>query len=388
MAMQIRCRCGANLVVDPGTTTIVCAACQATIAVPQPERELALSETIPAFEAQAAIKMAANATVETGPVPAPPKKRSTWPIIAGALAVVGAGIALVVVATRSDDKPKTEDKQVVVPAKTLDAAAPEAPPAQATSPEELVVLERAAIAKADEAALVALMMPNAFVHGIDASDVAYSAKLGAPFVRSIGGTLVESTWSKITRDKDVAWIVDELNAGGLKVLTSQLAVRDGTTWKVAAWHVAQLVPNKVAYEQARARRLPTPDAVTDQPDDDHQVHDAFLAAFSSREAFITAFSERADAIDLGSAPGERILGGPAVKKAFGKIAAIISVQPGVAAGRAGDKVGWAAGNVSFTMTIDDEDTTQIFRVLAVLVREKDGWRIVLAQWSNAGPIKI
>ena len=376
MAMQIRCRCGANLVVDPGTPTIVCAACQTTIAVPQPERELALSETVPAMP-----------QLQLPPTPAPvAKKRAAWPLVAGALAVVGAGIVLVVVATR-EEKPKVADpKQVVAPAKAIDAG-PEAPPAQATSPEELVVLERAAIAKADEAALVALMMPNAFVHGIDASDVAYSAQKGAPFVRSIGGTLVESTWSKITRDKDVAWIVDELNAGGLKVLTSQLAVRDGNVWKVAAWHLAQLVPNKKAYDLARKHQLPVPDNVVDQFDDDHQVHDAFRAAFESREAFIAAFSERADAIDLGSAPGERITSGAAVKKAFGGIKATFELQPGVAAGRAGDRVGWGAGTVGFTMTIDGQDVTQFFRVLAVLVREKDGWRIVLAQWSNAGPIK-
>jgi hypothetical protein len=94
MSMQIRCRCGANLVVDPGTTTIVCAACQATVAVPQPERELALSETIPAFQAREAMQLAANATVDapaaTKPAPAA-KSRSSWLLVVGALAVVGAG---------------------------------------------------------------------------------------------------------------------------------------------------------------------------------------------------------------------------------------------------------------------------------------------------------
>jgi hypothetical protein len=38
------------------------------------------------------------------------------------------------------------------------------------------------------------------------------------------------------------------------------------------------------------------------------------------------------------------------------------------------------------MTLEGSDVTQTFRVLAVLVREREGWRIVLAQWSNAGPV--
>jgi ketosteroid isomerase-like protein len=369
--MQIRCRCGANLVVDPGTTTIVCAACQATVAVPQPEREFALSETVPAFQAQ--------------PAPAAaPRKRSSWPLVVGALAVVGAGVALVVVATREDTKPAVTTPVPVVVAP--DAAKPEPPPAPASSPEELVVLERTAIARADEAALTTLLAPNAFVHGVDQADIAYTNKTGAPLVRAIGGAVVSSTWSKITRERDAAWIVDELEVGGVKLMTSQLAVRDGAVWRIAAWHIARLVPNKVAYQHARSGRLPRPDPVVDQPDDDHQVHDAFKAAFATREAFIAAFSDRADAIDLGSAPGERIVGGAAVKRAFSNIKATFSPHPEVTAGRAGDRIGWAAGNVDFSMTIEGELVTQTFRVLAVLVRERDGWRIVLAQWSNAGPI--
>lgn len=75
-----------------------------------------------------------------------------------------------------------------------------------------------------------------------------------------------------------------------------------------------------------------------------------------------------------------------MKRAFSKIDARFDLHNGVAAGRAGDRIGWAAGNVDFTMMIAGADVTQTFRVFAVLARERDGWRIVLAQWSNAGPI--
>ena len=373
MAMQLRCRCGANLSVDAGTQSIVCGACGATVAVPQPERELALSDTVLALP-----------TV-TAPAPPAPKRRSSWPIVVGAIAVVAAGIALVVIATR-DSSTAAKPAPVAKPVVPVVDAAPSEPPPTASSPEELVVLERAAIGRADEAAILALISPTVFAHGIDASEIAYASKQAAPIIRSIGGTIVTSTWSKIVRDKDVAWIVDELDAGGEKILTSQLAFRYGTAWRVAAWHAARLVPNKQAYLAAKDFRLPEPIAVTEQFDDDHQVHDAFRAAFATREAFIAAFSERADAIDLGSAPGERIIGGVAVKRSFAKIGATFGLREGVAAGRVNDRVGWAAGNVDFTMTIEDEDIRQTFRVLAVLVREGAGWRIVLAQWSNAGPV--
>jgi hypothetical protein len=376
--MQLRCRCGANLSASPDTPSIVCGACGATVAVPQPERELGLSETVPAMPQQR--------------VPTPPpvalKTRSSLPIVIGALAVVAVGIVLVIIATRGDDSPVKSDAPSTRPAAAPDAA-PDAdePPKSATSPEELVVLERAAIARADEAALLALMSPTIFVHGPDTNDMAYDAITAAPLVRSLGGAIVESKWSKITLDKNVAWIIDDLEVGGVKLLTSQLAFRDGGTWRIAAWHFAKLVPNKRAYELAKAGHLLSPQPLEEHTDDDRQVHTAFTDAFATREAFIAAFSERADAIDLGSAPGERIVGGKAVKRAFTSIAAEFQVIGPITAGRVDDRVGWAAGNVGFTMEIAGEPTQQIFRVLAVFVREQAGWKIVLAQWSNPGPIR-
>jgi SnoaL-like domain len=375
MAMQLRCRCGANLSADPDTSSIVCGACGATVAVPQPERELGLSETVPALPQQ---------RVPTPP-PVAPKHRSSAPIAIGALAVVAVGIVLVIIATRGDDRVVKADPPSTKPA--IDAAPVEEPPKTATSPEELVVLERAAIARADEAALRALLAPNVFVHGPDTNDMAYDAATAAPLVRSLGGAIVESAWSKITLDKNVAWIVDDLEVGGVKLLASQLAFRDGGTWRIAAWHFAKLVPNKRAYELAKERNLLAPQPLEEHTDDDRQVHTAFTTAFASRDAFILAFSERADAIDLGSAPGERIVGGRAVKRAFTSIAADFEIIGPVAAGRIDDRVGWAAGNVGFSMQIAGEPIQQIFRVLAVFVREQAGWKIVLAQWSNPGPIR-
>jgi hypothetical protein len=365
MAMQIRCRCGANLVVDGATPTIVCAACQATLAVPQPERELALSETIPAFQA-------------TPPPKAAVRRRAWWPLALVMTAVFGAAGVLLYFALSKDT---TSSRAVAKPVTIVDGAS--AAPAAATSPEELVVFARNALARADEAALATLLAPNAFVHGLDAGDVAVTGPTAAGMLAKRGPLAITSTWSKITRDKDVAWVADELDAGGQKLMTSQLAFRDGTTWRIAAWQVAMLVGNKRAFDLASAGQLPPPKPLDDQHDDDHQVHDAMRAAFLSREAFVEAFSDRADAIDLGSAPGERVIGGEKVKRTFMAIPATLALHDGVAAGRVSDRVGWGAANVDYTI---QGKGTQTFRVLAVLVRERAGWRIVLAQWSNAGPL--
>ena len=371
MAMQIRCRCGANLEVPPGTRAVVCAACQAMVAVPQPERELALSETVPAFVPTAS-----------------PRPRRVWPFAVGALVLVGGGIALAVHFTRDDSKPRARPAPPVAAITVVDAT-PVEDVVAASSPEELVVLARAAIADGDETRLAGLLAPAAFGHGIDASDVAYGGPaVAAMIARMFGrhgspaGRAVTSTWSKIARDGDVAWIADELAVGRPRnVMTSQLAFRDGNTWRIAAWHFGELVRNPVAARLAAAGKLPPPAALQNQFDDDHQVHDAFVAAFASKEAFAAAFSDRADALNLGSAPFERVLGGPAIKRWASRTNHAFRLQPEVTAGRVSDRVGWAAGNVEYTLR-----STQIYRVLVVLVRERAGWRIVLAQFTNAGPI--
>jgi hypothetical protein len=291
-----------------------------------------------------------------------------------------------------DDDSSSKNDDVVVPAPSdakLEAKEP-AKPIVATSPEELVVHERAALKAADKGALAQLLAANAFGVGVQFDNLATSGEQTAAMIETmLGGPSedITSTWSKIVRDRDVAWIVDELeftwNGKTKRLLTTQLASRDGTAWKIAAWHIAELVPNKRAFELAQAGRLPTPATITPQFDDDHQVHDAIEAAFVSREAYIAAFSDRADATGLGSAPGERMLGGAAVKKAWTNVPATIELVPGVAAGRVGNTVGWGAANVIYSLP---NRGSQTFRVFVVLAREKVGWRIVLAQWSNAGPL--
>jgi hypothetical protein len=392
MGMQLRCRCGANLVVGPGTLSVVCANCQSVVAVPQPEREFALSETVPAFQATAdlpATPTMPGPSAQPAPtspgqfVPAPARKSSSmWPIAIIAVIVAGGGLALAWYAMRGDPQPAQRDAAVVLPT-PVDAA-----PLTAASPEELLVLERNAIGAGDKPALEALLAPDAFAFGTDAGQIATTGPAAAAMIYLLVGAKhgVASNNSRIAREGDIAWIYDDLEVGEKKFATTQVAMRVDKLWRVVAWHWATLVPNPVANQLAKDGKLPPPATVPDRPDDDHQVFDAVRNAFGSRQAYIDAYSERADAIDVGSAPRELVIGGATVKRAFTKIKADLTIDDGITAGRVGDRAGWAAANVNFTMMFDDGPRTQTFRVLAVLLREKAGWRLVSTQWSNAGPI--
>ncbi|HWU86514.1 MAG TPA: nuclear transport factor 2 family protein, partial [Kofleriaceae bacterium] len=110
---------------------------------------------------------------------------------------------------------------------------------------------------------------------------------------------------------------------------------------------------------------------------------AFRTAMSSREAFVAAFSTRDDAIATGTAPGELMIGGPRVRTAFSAFRSELALRGEVAAGRITDRAVWAAANIDYKMT---GLTTQIFRVVALMLKEDERWTIAMAHFSNAGPI--
>jgi hypothetical protein len=138
------------------------------------------------------------------------------------------------------------------------------------------------------------------------------------------------------------------------------------------------MPNAEAYKLAKEDNLATPDVIPDRHDDS-ELAKAMREAFASKASFVDARSTRAEAFNFGSAPGERVGGGEAIKKVFGRLKATIHLHDAVKVGMIGARGGWGAANVDFT----DKDATQTFRVLAIWLREDDGWRIVQTQWSNA-----
>lgn len=167
-------------------------------------------------------------------------------------------------------------------------------------------------------------------------------------------------------------------------------------WQIVALHWAVPLDDTTALRLAILGRLPPPAPVTDRRDGPADLDQAVRAAFASRSGFTDALSERADAFNLGSG-GERARGA-VIRKIFAKLRAQLRVRGGVRTAAAGvwdpeqqaaPQVGWAALDVDYTVkTPAATEVTQTFRVLAILVREPAGWKIVQTHWSNGGPLPL
>jgi hypothetical protein len=300
--------------------------------------------------------------------------------------------------------PRTADKPAADPRSAASASAVTVKPIGTL--QDLVLAQRAAVARADGKALAGLLAAGAFGFGTGAGEVADGRDavvaqllhdLGEP---PAGGFTVESRAIAIGEDRGHAWIAEQLEVTAGRELRSfaiseLAAVIDGG-WRIVALHWATPVADATAQRLAILSRLPVPARVADRRDASGELDRAVRAAFASRAAFAEAHSERPDAFNYGSG-GERAHGGAAIQRIFSKLKAQIRIHDGarVTTGDAWDpaqkdapRIGWAALNVDYTTkTRAATEVTQTFRVLAVLVKEDRGWKIVQTQWSNGGPIQ-
>ena len=278
--------------------------------------------------------------------------------------------------------------------------------APAGTVQDLVLAQHAAIAAADRTALTALLSSTAFGFGIDAPELADGRDaVSAQIVHDLGdppagGFTVDSHAIAIGEDHGHAWIAEQLDIsapgqGPRSIAISELAAAIDGRWQIVALHWGVPVDDATAERLAILSRLPVPARIADRHDA-ADLDQAVRAAFASRTAFAEARSERSDAFNFGSG-GERAHGGAVIKRIFSKLRAEIRIHDGVrvASGASWDPaqstapwIGWAALNVDYTArTRAATDVTQTFRVLAILRREADGWKIVQTQWSNAGPVR-
>lgn len=276
------------------------------------------------------------------------------------------------------------------------------------SVQMLVQAQRVAIANADPKALVATLSDAAIGFGVDADELAEGRDaLAAHVERDLGelpknGFTVESKFSAIGEEQTHAWIAMELEVSAPGVPTRRFAITelaaaiDGK-WKVVAWHWAIPVADALAEKQAILGTLPVPKSVPNMATAPKEIEAAARGAFASRAAFAAARSERADGFNFGSAPGERIVGGTAIKRVFGRLKAEIRVHDGMRvvsgdmwdpAQKGAPYIAYVVANVDFTTkTRAQTDLTQTFRVLAVMIKEGSDWKIVQTQWSHGGPIR-
>jgi ketosteroid isomerase-like protein len=261
-------------------------------------------------------------------------------------------------------------------------------------PDEVIAAFHAALVHIEAGELAGVLAPKLFMFGAEANELGEGREAAIAILRHDlgdppdGGFGVDAHKLAIGRDGQIAWVAQELGVSADKrpakkfVSTAVLAEQNGT-WSIVAICLAVAVPNEVAYKTARDGTLPAPDAIPNSHDAS-PLAEAMRRAFASKPAFVDARSARSDAFNFGSAPGERIVGGDAIRKTFAHLKAKLRLHDAVKVGAIGDRAGWGVANVDFT-DADRDGTlvTQTFRVLAAWVKEDAGWRIVQTQWSNA-----
>jgi len=344
-------------------------------------------------------------------------RRRMYFALAGFAIGFGAGVGVLVSSTAGRGLPAAQpgklvakpvaDAGVVVATSDAPTAIEPARPGQPTLPdvETFLAAERTALANADEKALEGMLATNAFGFGIDADEVADGrAAVLEQLERDLGGepVTIEAKALHVGQEKNHAWIAEELDVespgrGTRRVAFTQLVAGLEGTWQVVAWSWGQLVPDAIAERIAVLGTAPRTTAVPAGVDGPKELDAMLRAAFGSRAAYIDARSERDDAFNVGSAPGERVAGGERIKQVFTRFRAEFRIHDNVhgAAGGAWDPaqkpapwIAFAAVDVDLTFkTRAQTDLTQTFRVLAVAVREGTTWRLVQTQWSHGGPIR-
>lgn len=279
------------------------------------------------------------------------------------------------------------------------ARAPEPP-----SADTLVEAQRAAIERGDVAALTATVWPDAVGFGVDAEEVVIGREaLAAQLAHDLGdldGAAATVHGVEVGGERGHAWIAYELaittGSRTRELAITELAAWIGGRWQVVAWHWARPVPDRDAERAAVLGSKPVPQVVPAKLVGPKAVDTAVRAAFASRAAFVEAYSDRAEGFNFGSAPGERIVGGAAIRRVFGKLHAEIARRDGpyVVAGGAWDPAQQADPWIAVALLDADFTTrtragtplTHTFRVLAVLLKDGAAWKLVQTQWSHGGPI--
>lgn len=274
------------------------------------------------------------------------------------------------------------------------------PPPTGTTVQTMLQDQRAAIARGDIEAVIATLAPEAIGFGVDADELALdrtavAAQLKRDLGELSGGTQgIEVKFTHIGQEGSHAWIAQELELSSpgkplRRFAVTMLAVQGKAGWQVVAWHWAVPVRDEVAEKVAILGTKPGAKAIPNKTIADKDLDKAVRDAFGSRKGFSDARSERDEGFNFGSGPQERIIGGSKVKSIFGKLRAEIKLHDNSAyILGVSSTVGVALVNADFThKTRAATDMTQTFRVLAVLLKEGDEWKLVLTQWSHGGPIR-
>ncbi|HEY1550917.1 MAG TPA: hypothetical protein VGG28_23975 [Kofleriaceae bacterium] len=106
----------------------------------------------------------------------------------------------------------------------------------------------------------------------------------------------------------------------------------------------------------------------------------FEATLGDPAAFAKAISDRKDAVMFGSDPGERFVGGVAIRAQLAKWKLAFKLRDGVQAGVTSSKtIAFVAANVD---AVKSGAKPAAYRVFAIYEKTNGAWRTVLLQFSN------
>jgi hypothetical protein len=289
-----------------------------------------------------------------------------------------------------------------------------------TPVDDLIATQRAALARGDLDGVVSTLAPSVFGFGVAAAGVAVGRDaVAALLIADLGelvrdGADVDVRFAHVGEAAEHAWIALDLelaarSGASRRFAVTQLAAWTGSAWRVVAWHwavpVADVVADRMHLLGTKPALAPIPvgalapsgEAGGSAGDPLTALDAAVRAAFGSRAGFAAARSDHSRGFNFGSAPNERIVGGVAVARIFGRLRAELRLHDAIRITPASEwgpgrgeavRVAYSASNVDFsTRTSAATEITHTFRVLGIWLREEAGWRLVSTQWSHGGPIR-
>ncbi len=267
-------------------------------------------------------------------------------------------------------------------------------PAPALTAAAFLDSQIAALSSGDLATVTGALAPDGFGFGIDGDEVATGKDaLAAQLVHDLGEHATISTiYRGAGADGDHAWLALELavTAGDRtrKVAVTEAAHFAAGAWVIDAWHWAELIPDDTAVRMAILGTLPRVATVPDHAAAPPQLAAAVTTAFGNKLALLALRSAHPQAINIGSGPAQRVVGGERIRARPNGGKWRIKPRDGIRIVATGPAFAYAALALDFTTTTRAAtDVTQPLRMLAILHLEPDGWRVVSAQWSNGGPIR-
>jgi hypothetical protein len=159
----------------------------------------------------------------------------------------------------------------------------------------------------------------------------------------------------------------------------------GKKWRPVAVHSAHAMADKDVTRAIAGGAKLDPIAKQVDPTAEAAVK-VFESSLADPKALAATVSDRKDAVLIGSAPGEKIIGGAKIRTTLQAWKLALSVHDGIAAGTTASKtVAWVAANLDARPVGKADARPNPYRALFIYEQKASGWQLVAAQFSFPRP---